>query len=996
MFRDKKTVTSLLVLLLVLSFIPVGLFLIKQAQIFRPRAAGELIQLGEGGCIRINKDKQKAVDCSLVPLKITNPFFNINAVNPSAGGQSPSPASTTGRTVRVSGNSDTAIQTALDSIKDTGGAVYLPAGAYQISKKIRVFSNTTMFGDGIDQTILLATGQFQSGKEAMVSNDSTGGLRNIAVRDMTLNGGLTPQADKLEGNDGIKFRDLTGGYVANVKVMQFGDHGIWLNYKPTDTAPGYKAVYDVRVTNCQSLRNKGAGIWIDSGERNVVDHCIVSAEGDANGIGYEIGIDGRLSNNLMISNDIQRNGHGISLTAGNFDNFSPGMINSSNIVCYNIVKNNRGPGVWDQRGKDNVYIGNEISNNNNNDGHKDVINVNSFGYEEKLPPATDPRCNIPSSMNIPAAPAKTSALRETKLANKDRSFVKDVLAQTTGNPGSDKLLYRLAESQAGLEQAQWKEFAFLPTQTNLASNGALQTLSVLINAFLSKVNPFVYAVDSDDVFLNREASSSSTPGSSGTPTFNIGPQFINTSFQLAGTQIGAKQIWVELLHPDGTTRIDNVNFNLVEKPPQILGLSCNLDISKENLKITIEGARLGSGVGSVELVSPQAKPEVLGWNSSQITAFLKKPNIPINEGQRFKFKVTRLDGFESEVAVCAVDKSLVSLGARIFCREAGKFDASDVLVNLLYNPSDPSDPDKLNKVEEKVTINASGEVGNLKTKLQVGKNYAVAIKAPSSLRRSTTFIAQEGTTQITQPDGTPFILPIGDIAPPVSPDGRINTLDRAELIRQWRILGNESTKQTGDFNRDSRVNSIDWACMNYDFGKEDDPIPTSVPQSASGSIHIPGGEETIVIPSSASPAPTGSISPEPSPSKDTSNSVKIDIGGKLFLDTNRNKIADIGESFISQGLAVVRLLQVPEDHVVGTSLTADELGDSRILAQVTNNLPGANYDISVFVDKDSGTKFSLLATANSGQLEGTVDFALGPPLTNSSLVINIPVSSPTQ
>jgi len=114
------------------------------------------------------------------------------------------------------------------------------------------------------------------------------------------------------------------------------------------------------------------------------------------------------------------------------------------------------------------------------------------------------------------------------------------------------------------------------------------------------------------------------------------------------------------------------------------------------------------------------------------------------------------------------------------------------------------------------------------------------------------------------------------------------------------------------------------------------------------------------------------------------------------VDTNRNQVADIGESYISQGAAVVKLLQVPEEHIVGTSLTAEELADSKILTEVTNNLPGANYDISVFVDKDSGSKFSVLANANNGQLAGTIDFALEVPLSNSNQVINIPLTSATQ
>jgi hypothetical protein len=77
---------------------------------------------------------------------------------------------------------------------------------------------------------------------------------------------------------------------------------------------------------------------------------------------------------------------------------------------------------------------------------------------------------------------------------------------------------------------------------------------------------------------------------------------------------------------------------------------------------------------------------------------------------------------------------------------------------------------------------------------------------------------------VSSAEGGPFILPIGDIAPKTGPDGKINTADRSELTVQWRVLGTQNTARTGDFNKDTKVNSVDWACMRYDFNKEDEVI----------------------------------------------------------------------------------------------------------------------------------------------------------------------------
>src|SRR5690242_9591129 len=47
------------------------------------------------------------------------------------------------------------IQPAIDAARDAGGGqVRLPAGLYLLAAKVRVHSNVTLFGDGMDQTVL--------------------------------------------------------------------------------------------------------------------------------------------------------------------------------------------------------------------------------------------------------------------------------------------------------------------------------------------------------------------------------------------------------------------------------------------------------------------------------------------------------------------------------------------------------------------------------------------------------------------------------------------------------------------------------------------------------------------------------------------------------------------------------------------------------------------------------------------------------------------------
>jgi hypothetical protein len=109
------------------------------------------------------------------------------------------------------------------------------------------------------------------------------------------------------------------------------------------------------------------------------------------------------------------------------------------------------------------------------------------------------------------------------------------------------------------------------------------------------------------------------------------------------------------------------------------------------------------------------------------------------------------------------------------------------------------------------------------------------------------FIHGNGGGVINAPDGKPFILPIGDIAP-TTPDGQINGLDRAELVRQWQLVlsSSSSAALTADFNRDKKVNSIDWACMKYDFNSQDD-APSSTGSTYSKGTNFSTGQNSAIF-----------------------------------------------------------------------------------------------------------------------------------------------------
>lgn len=184
------------------------------------------------------------------------------------------------------------------------------------------------------------------------------------------------------------------------------------------------------------------------------------------------------------------------------------------------------------------------------------------------------------------------------------------------------------------------------------------------------------------------------------------------------------------------------------------------------------------------------------------------------QGREYTVTIKRADGFEASEK-CVVGESRLSLGAQLFCREPNTFSIDDV--DMVLAPV-AEDGTKGQKVSKKVSISQNGYINNLNDILQTGKTYEISLKAPKSLRRVATFIASSGTTSVTN-----FILPVGDIFPLPTGDGVINSADKSELNAEWLVSSPSATIKPGDFNKDTRVNSIDWACMRYDFGSANQP-----------------------------------------------------------------------------------------------------------------------------------------------------------------------------
>lgn len=145
-----------------------------------------------------------------------------------------------------------AIQTALNIANlRGGGVVYLPAGTYKLSSALTLYSNITMYGDGVALSVLQQTSTSAHG---LVGSN----LELVTLQDFTVDGPAT--------GTGVGIR-LTGTVViysfyinmTRVMVKQFGSHGILIDDPVTSV-----------LTNVTSKENGGEGFYIQCSDLGTV------------------------------------------------------------------------------------------------------------------------------------------------------------------------------------------------------------------------------------------------------------------------------------------------------------------------------------------------------------------------------------------------------------------------------------------------------------------------------------------------------------------------------------------------------------------------------------------------------------------------------------------------------------------------------------------------------------------------------------------------------
>jgi hypothetical protein len=285
-------------------------------------------------------------------------------------------------------------------------------------------------------------------------------------------------------------------------------------------------------------------------------------------------------------------------------------------------------------------------------------------------------------------------------------------------------------------------------------------------------------------------------------------------FEFKDKSTGPKFVWVEFKDSKGKIERHNVQIRVLGDKPEIT--SCLLSFEGNNTVLDIKGKNFGSTKGAIKSGTTVLQLKN-SWGDGGVQAIL--PNA--QSGQIIPVAVTNAEGQTVEGSCGSI--SAIALGAKVFCKQPFNHQTDNVDLTLVGAFEGGT------KLKQKVSIDKDGIIQGLNVKLIADKDYILSLKAPHTIRKtSSVFRAGAGVTNVPN-----FVLWVGDIFPLEGGDGLINGADKAELNRQWSSIS-DAKGRSGDFNQDSRVNSIDWACMSFSMvdaqGRSDDPEPNPGPR----------------------------------------------------------------------------------------------------------------------------------------------------------------------
>lgn len=308
---------------------------------------------------------------------------------------------------------------------------------------------------------------------------------------------------------------------------------------------------------------------------------------------------------------------------------------------------------------------------------------------------------------------------------------------------------------------------------------------------------------------------------------------VEISYTFSDQTPGVKWLFVRFIDFDGNVRDSQQKITLIPPDPEIDNIVCSFTPDGKNTLVKINGQNFGShdrrGRGNVRVNNKLAI--INSWNgtsssglpllqvitstgsASQVNAVTAtQSTIEAVAGEKIEGVVPvvlTIDDGRTVIGSCAVNTTTVGFAVKTQCGGVNRLGVDQVEAYVIQTQVPGAKP---LQPKQKYRLDNEGRLQGFVPKLEVDKEYALVLKGPKTISKVQKFTAQDGSTELSD-----IILPVGDIYPAFSPDNTINSFDKAELVRQWNLVAD--TTKSGDFNGDSRVNSIDYSCLLINFNQ---------------------------------------------------------------------------------------------------------------------------------------------------------------------------------
>ncbi|MDD2823333.1 MAG: IPT/TIG domain-containing protein [Candidatus Daviesbacteria bacterium] len=281
---------------------------------------------------------------------------------------------------------------------------------------------------------------------------------------------------------------------------------------------------------------------------------------------------------------------------------------------------------------------------------------------------------------------------------------------------------------------------------------------------------------------------------------------------------------------DNKSTVTSKSIKYIGGEPRITSANCTFSPIGTGTLVTVRGINFGlhddQGTGNIKVEGKQAN--ISSWvslgkdTSSTSSATLSATPVSSNKDTRYEIKSSlndRLTGGRHQIVLttddgtvingyCSLDLTTVDFTEKTTClAQSGDLSATDVAVEI----KEKVDGAK-SLIKKKINIDKEGKPVDFTPGIEIGKTYVLSLKAPKTVSRKVEFIAEEGTTNLGD-----IILYVGDIYPVAAPDNKVNAFDKGEMSREWAL--NSDVSRTADLNTDSRVNSVDYSCLQNNYNK---------------------------------------------------------------------------------------------------------------------------------------------------------------------------------